>query len=280
MKTYKILLTFIKFLAYFNQCFNLIIIFAELKCLISRNSIMAYPFNPADREIFKKTFLRDVVIFMSYAPIDDRDSFVNGLVPFISEKFEKAVNKEEIKAGIGIISEDKYVSFYFSDDKTMLRMRYPAYKSFDMAVHWLPLLKEYLNTIGVSKSLAVTISKFNELNFEMQKDNPIDVNAAMHAIFSNNLLENAAFNNADSRCEKDKVLVDEDSHTYIRLTYGFKKDDVKENKGSLIFKSAITYEFSGIEEITDIKLRELNDLLDGAFQWSVNDAVILNMRQG
>lgn len=240
---------------------------------------MAYPFNPANREIFKKTFLRDVVILISYAPIDDRDSFVNGLVSFMSKNF-KGIKTEDIEDGIGIISEDKNISFQFANDRAILRMRYPGYKSFDMALHWLPLLKKFIEAIGVGSSLTVSISKFNELLFGMQKGQSIDVDAAMHAIFSKELLGDAEFDNTDSRCEKDKMLEDEESHTHIRLTYGFKKDDVEQNKGSLIFKSAIAYEFGSFEEITDNKLYELNDLLDGAFLWSVNDAVITNMRQG
>lgn len=241
---------------------------------------MAYPFNPAKREIFKKTFLRDVVIYISFIPIGNRDSFVDGMVSFMSKSFDKTIEKEKVNDGIGIISEDEKVNFYFSNERTILTMRYPAYKSFEMALHLLPVLKDYLNTIGVKSSLSVSISKFNELNFEMKNGNPIDIDAAMHAVFSDELLGDTSFNNEDSRCEKDKSMEDEDSQTHIRLTYGFKKNEVQKTKGSLIYKAAITYEFNSVDSITDNKLTELNDLLDGAFQWSVKDAVIINMRQG
>lgn len=241
---------------------------------------MAYPFNPAKREIFKKTFLRDVVVYITFLPIDNRDSFVNRVISFMSKSFDKTIEKEKVNDGINIISEDENVNFYFLNERTILRMRYPAYQSFDMALHLLPVLKNYLNTIGVNSSLSVSISKFNKLDFEMNNGNPIDIDAAMHAIFSDELLEDTSFDNEDSRCEKDKLMEDEDSHTRIRLTYGFKKDEVQKNKGSLIYKSAITYEFNSVDEIADNKLNEMNDLLDGAFQWSVKDAVILNMRQG
>lgn len=240
---------------------------------------MAYPFAPARREVFKKTFLRHVLLNISFAPVGEGKDFADGLARFVSERFGKSVREDEMKEEIGLISDDKTVSFLFSQGRTALRLQYPVYKNFEMVLHLLPYLTDYVKTMGVKLPLTVSIIKFNELAFKIPNGKP-DIDSAMHAIFSNELLGDTVFNNGDSRCEKDKHFEDEATHSHIRLTYGFKLDDMDSSKGSLVLKSTITKELPDLNGITDENLYALNDLLDGAFQWSVKEDVLINMRQG
>lgn len=240
---------------------------------------MAYPFATARREVFKKTFLRHVLLYITFDPVDEDKNFADGLARFVSERFNKTVQEDELKEEVGLVSDDKTVSFLFSQWRTALRLQYPGYKNFEMVLHLLPYLKDYVRTMGVKTPLTVSIIKFNELEFKTPKGKP-DIDNAMHAIFSSNLLGDAVFNNGDSRCEKNKYFEDEVSQSHIRLTYGFKLDDMDSSKGSLVLKSTITTEISGVDAMTDENLYSLNDLLDGAFQWSVKEEVLTNMRQG
>lgn len=245
----------------------------------NKSEDMAYPFASARREVFKKTFLRHVLLHISFTPVGEDENFTDLLASFVSKRFKKEYGKDELKEEVGLISDDKTVGFLFSRDKTVLRLQYPGYKNFEMVLHLLPYLKEYIATMGIKAPLNVSIIKFNELEFKIPNGMP-DIDNAMRAIFSDTLLGNTVFNNGDSRCEKDKYFDDEDSNSHIRLTYGFKLDDMDSSKGSLVLKSTITKELLDLDGITDDNLNALNDLLDGAFQWSVKEDVLTNMRQG
>ena len=240
---------------------------------------MGYPFATARREVFKKTFLRHVLLYISFELVGDGKDFADGLARFVSERFNKTVREDELKEEVGLVSDDKTVSFLFSHGRTALRLQYPGYKNFEMVLRLLPFLKDYIEAIGVNTPLQVSIIKFNELEFQTPKGIS-DVDNAMRAIFSDELLGDAVFNNGDSRCEKDKIFEDEESQSHLRITYGFKLDDMKPNKGSLVLKSTITKVMPDVNGLTDENLYALNDLLDGAFQWSVKKEVLTNMRQG
>lgn len=240
---------------------------------------MAYPFATARREVFKKTFLRHVLLYITFDPVDEDKTFADGLARFVSERFNKTVQEDELKEEVGLVSDDKTVSFLFSQSGTALRLQYPGYKNFEMVLRLLPYLKDYIEVIGVNTPLQVSIIKFNELEFQTPKGIS-DVDNAMRAIFSDELLGDVVFNNGDSRCEKDKTFEDEESQSHLRITYGFKLDDMKPNKGSLVLKSTITKALPDVNGLTDENLYALNDLLDGAFQWSVKKEVLTNMRQG
>lgn len=240
---------------------------------------MAYPFAPARREVFRKTFLRHVLLHISFAPVGEAEGFADLLVRFVSERFKKDYGKDELKEEVGLVSEDETVGFLFSRDKAVLRLQYPGYKNFEMVLHLLPYLTDYVKAMGVKTPLTVSIIKFNELEFKIPNGKP-DIDNAMRAIFSDELLGNTVFNNGDSRCEKDKHFEDEESNSHIRLAYGFKLDDMDASKGSLVLKSTITKELPDLDSITNDNLYTLNDLLDGAFQWCVKEEVLTNMRQG
>lgn len=246
---------------------------------MTKSEDMAYPFAPARREVFKKTFLRHVLLHISFEPVGGVDDFADLLARFVSERFKKVIDEDELKEEVGLISDDKTVGFLFSREKSVLRLQYPGYKNFEMVLHLLPYLTDYVKAMGVMSPLTVSIIKFNELEFKIPNGKP-DIDSAMRAIFSKDLLGNTVFNNGDSRCEKDKHFEDEATLSHIRLTYGFKLNDMDSSKGSLVLKSTITKELPDLDGITDENLYALNDLLDGAFQWSVKEEVLTNMRQG
>lgn len=240
---------------------------------------MAYPFAPARREVFKKTFLRHVLLHISFEPVGEVEDFADQLACFVSERFKKVIGEDELKDEVGLVSDDKTVGFLFSREKVVLRLQYPGYKNFEMVLHLLPYLTDYVKAMGVKSPLTVSIIKFNELAFKIPNGNP-DIDSAMRAIFSKELLGDAVFNNGDSRCEKDRRFEDETTNSHVRLTYGFKLDDMDPGKGSLVLKSTIMKEMPDLDSVTDENLYALNDLLDGAFQWSVKEEVLTNMRQG
>lgn len=241
---------------------------------------MAYPFTPVPREVFKKTFLRDVLLCVSYTPIADTDAYVNGLAEFVSSHYNKKLDKDKFNGGIGLISEDNNRSIYFSSERTALRMRYPGYKSFDIILKNMSNITDYLKAFVVDAQLTVYIIKFNEMTYEFKRDTQLDIESAMRAVFSRELIGDVNIDREAVRWEKEIQFDDDETQTIMRLTYGYKKDDLNPNRGSLILKSSISFDVANATEITEERLSPLNELLDSAFHWCVNDDVIKNMRQG
>lgn len=247
---------------------------------------MSYIFQNIQKKVYDKTFLKDVQVFVSFADIVIDDSIISSLRSFFKEEFN--TNFDEIKyiqEKVGIKSNDELIFFYFAKNYVRLKVCFPAYSSSLLPDRLLPKINKYLSVLGVTDLLSVKISKYNQLQFEMQKEG-MNVSHAMKKLFSEKLLnygqgENNSFED-NSRCfaelsrwEKQISIDDsDDSRTGIAIEYGFCENSSDNNNGVLTLKNTIfTVSAIKVNELIR-KYAELDNILDNCFVWCINNNII------
>lgn len=246
---------------------------------------MAYSFRSIHREVFQKTFLKDVYISFGFSRDTKAQIDENALRNLYAEKFGVS-NIEGISDSMLIRSQDELVQFEFDSRHVGLKMKFPAYKSFRSALQWLPEIHDYMELLGVDCISSIRIEKFNELQYKLP-DGDV-VGSAMKEIFSKELLDydknTAATSDKEykefedlARWEKRIVIPDDDSQ--LTIEYGFSEKDKQNNSGVLTLKTCIesTCEQTAIDGLRE-KIENYNSILYNAFIWCVNDNIIKKMK--
>jgi len=253
---------------------------------------MAFVFPKQNREIFQKTFLKDINISFGFEPIETVDCDAQKLVDFFSTEFSLEVDQEQLKYGVEIRSKDEQLRFSFGLEHTELKMKFPAYKCFEFALHWSRKMEGYLLALGVSEITEIIIGKYNELQYKFRTGPLSSLESAMEKVFSSDLL-NYDFTDGDSfgkealkfnglaRWEKRIVMNDgEIADTHFNIEYGFKKSETQDGEGVLTLKTSINKKAPSIST-NSIKshMKDLNEILDDGFLWCVNGNIITQMRK-
>lgn len=254
---------------------------------------MAFIFPKNDREIFPKTFLKDISVSFDFNKVSEERIRNNSLTTFFSSKFEiTGLDSEQFASGLEVQSQDEQVKFIFASDHVCLKMKFPAYRSFDFALQWLEYMLDYLRSLEVYEITSLIIGKYNQLQYEIPQNPPkdISVGTVMKEIFSSALLkydfgdetsfekESEKFNSL-ARWEK-RIIINDEEFPNLRfiIEYGFRESDDRRGKGELTLKTLINNE-SNIS-ISEIKLtmNKLNEIIDDGFRWCVGDNIIEQMR--
>ena len=255
---------------------------------------MAFIFPKREREIFQKTFLKDINIFFGFKPIEQKDCDAPKLVKFFDTAFALNFDWEQLKSGVEIRSQDEQLRFSFGLEHAELKMKFPAYRRFEFALQWVQKMQEYLSALGVPEITEVIIGKYNELQYK-SPTNKMSLGFAMKSVFSSELLnygfrDDDSFNNESlrfdglARWEKRIVINDEKMlDTHFNIEYGFKKKETRDSidsEGVLTLKTSINKKASSIS-IDDIPsyMNDLNEIIDEGFFWCVNETVINEMRE-
>ena len=253
---------------------------------------MAFVFPKQKREIFQKTFLKDINIFFGFEPIETEDCDAQKLVDFFSTEFSLEVDQEQLTSGVEIRSKDEQLRFSFGLGHTELKMKFPAYKSFEFALQWTQKMEKYLSVLGVSEITEIIIGKYNELQYKFRTGQMSSLGSAMKEVFSLDLLK-CDFTDKDSfdnealkfnglaRWEKRIVMNDEEiSDIHFNIEYGFKKSETQDGEGVLTLKTSINKRASSIST-NSIKshMNNLNEILDDGFLWCVDGNIITQMRK-
>jgi hypothetical protein len=247
---------------------------------------MNYPFKNIERKVYPKTFLKDVRITLDFnGKVDVGDAVAKFFdAHFGGLKMDKGVAYK----GMAVNSEDGLIKFDFGLSRLELVMRHPAYRTFDFALKWMPVIEDYLKLLKIDSVFKLTLSKYNELGYTLPQTG-IGVDIIMQQVFSNDMLtyggvdfmsEKKAFANM-TRWERFGTFDGRDEwNSLFSFEYGFSRTATDRNKGCLILKTTMeTQECSMV--ISDIRkcLEAFNLVLDRGFHWCVTEGIVKKMEE-
>lgn len=246
---------------------------------------MAYPFPQIKREVFPKTFLKDVHVYFEYKKIKKINN--EEICTFCRENFNVDVEKDAIWDGFSINSKNNLVKFEFTTTYVAVKMNFLAYMNFISAQKYISILLDFLNVIGVKKLSKVRFAKYNELRYKLPNDES-SVSIAMQQIFTKSLMEyktgDGDFESTsfDSLARWEKRLVfdgEAELETRVIIDYGFCEQTDSKKEGVLTLK-IVAESLKDIVNVCDVEtvLKNCNYDIDCAFQWSISKTVIAKMR--
>jgi hypothetical protein len=250
------------------------------------NTQMNYPFKNIERKVYPKTFLKDVRIILDFNGNSVAEDSVAKFFEshFGSLKIDKGV---EFK-GMSVNSDDRLIKFDFGLSRLELVMRHPAYRTFDYALQWIPIIEDYLKSLKIDTVSKLTLSKYNELGYTLFQ-NSIGVDVIMQQVFSNEMM---TFGGADFMSEK-KTFANmarwerfgtfdghDEWNSLFSFEYGFSRTATDRNKGCLTLKTTMETQECSIV-ISDIRkcLEAFNLVLDRGFHWCVTDGIVKKMEK-
>ena len=251
---------------------------------------MAYPFPKTEREVYAKTFLKDVELAFAFPNIDMSNVSREELLHFYDKAFNLSIAPERLADGITVRDNDDQFIFGFDSNRVSLKMKFPSYKSFDLALLWFPILYNYLRVLKVECISEIIIRKYNELKYNLPS-NKMDVVPAMRMIFSPDLLE-YGYEEGDSfdsqaskfqelaRWEKRTFMEDEETKSAVVIEYGFSQKDSQKGIGVLTMNSIVeSHDMIQVDEaLLRASVQSMNLILDQAFNWSVTEGIKNQMR--
>ncbi len=252
---------------------------------------MKYPFKDVTPKIYPNTFLRDVSLSIT---CPDAVSEVSAMdhKDFFKKHFGISDLKRDDEGNIKIISQDQTIVFLFGSHFVSVKIKYPRYRSFRQIIDWEGVLSEYLSKINDDGHPSyVTIAKFNELQYELNKGEKGGVLEVMSGVFSKDLL---SFNDGEeylkpemfedlSRWERKITLSDAESDSNVNVVYGFSKEEqLQKNasrRGKLTLRSDINFKAGniGTSDFKECLANKYNRILDNAFHWCVTPGIIKAM---
>lgn len=244
---------------------------------------MAYKFDYIERQVYPKTFLKDVRLEAQFVPVEFK-SVDRSLLSAIFGTFQNAyINPETLPDGIRVLTADESVVLEYTLHSISIQIREKAYKSFENMLEPLATAISYLEALGVDELKSVTVSKFNELKYR-NSDGRYSLLQIMESAFKKHLLDEICLDSNGlpglTRWERSIQKEDlEDTQTRFYIECGFVKKDTENLEGSLtlktIIKSATPVKLSNLKE----KSLVYNQILDNAFHWCVSDSIIRIMSE-
>lgn len=250
--------------------------------------VMKYPFKDVIPKIYPNTFLKDVSLSVT-CPDAAAEMQVINHKDFFKKHFGISDIKQDDDGNVRIVSQDQKIVFLFGTQFVSVKIKYPVYRSFRQIMGWVDVLSEYLSIINArGHAASVTIAKFNELQYELNKGEKGGVLEVMRGVFSKDLLsfpdgkeylKSEMFEDI-SRWERKIMLSDSKSASKVNVVYGFSKDEQfhmnANRRGSLTLRSDINFI---TDNIGTLKFKECladkyNRILDNAFHWCVTPGII------
>lgn len=245
---------------------------------------MEYPFKPVAREIFPRTFLKDVRVALFYPNVEQGSIDTGKLHSFYSQFKGVDVNIEKIKEGIELTSEDESIKLCFSLSFVEVLLRTPSYKTFDLALQFLTVLNSYFEALNIKIINKLVVSKYNELRFQ-QPSAEYTIQKIMKGVYSEALIQKILSGKEVlkdlMRWEKElKYDNTEETDTLFTIECGFSRKGINGLNGILALTTRVetSKNFFKVGDLAN-KANMYNDILDSAFLWCVRDEIIEKMRQ-
>lgn len=246
---------------------------------------MAYIFPDIEKRVYSKTFLKDVHVKFCFKKIK---TFPD-LSTFLGEEFQLSgdniIGNEHV---VTVNSNNGLIKFDFADEYCCVRMRYPAYCSFENLKPWLSKLFKYLLLLNVSSLDSLSICKYNELGYEIKGDNCIKLVHLLEPVFSDELrsrhseqIEEAEANfEMVSRWEVlEKFSEDNPLHSSLFCEFGYNRKKASINTGVLTLRLTIEVAESIDVQSIDNVLVYLDKILFNSFYWCINKNFIKKMEK-
>lgn len=243
---------------------------------------MGYVFPNIKREIYSKTFLKDVRIKFGFCDCHQ----VPDLTSFFAREFQLKSKIDGNFSGVIINSNNSLVKFEFTPNCCSVRVRYPAYRSFESILQWVPKLNKFLSVLGVSSLKSLSICKYNELEYEMPNGIDAELKILIHNVFSDEIckihhkqIQKAGANfNTVSRWEVcGDIKGGDEWNSSFRYEMGYSRKSTDLNKGLLTLRTTLEA-INPIVLPIDNVLWEFNSVLDAGFQWIIRKEIIDRMK--
>ena len=255
---------------------------------------MSFPFKKITPKVFSKTFLKDVEMEVLFTSVDfhDDEVFQQGVRNLFESNFPNVITDEWrfTEDGFTVTSDTETHQYGFRPGATRARLRFPAYTTFTDMEKVLHIPLRYMEISCARECESITLRKFNELKFEIEKVHGSDMVEVMEQLFSKKLL--TYMNDWDqitSQLAKDRditrwerTLYMDDAEVSGRVVYGFVTDVENPARGSLILKIIMQSSGDSIEYDGDMvkrKLTDLNEWCDSAFEWALTPDMLSEMQQ-
>lgn len=246
---------------------------------------MAYEFPSVEREIYPKTFLKDVRMLLSFPTVGQSESIDKKLANFFDLTFGlKGVCYEDIKKKkINVYSKVGKIRYNFDVSSIELIIGQPTYNSFENTEKYRLIALDFISLFGYDKVDKVVISKYNQLSYSTSGN---DVATVMTNVFSPWLLQNMTEEDRSvqkslARWEKTLHYLGEDeTNSLFTIEFGFKRKSVDQEKDALTLKTQIESQKAYIE-IKSLKtlLEEYNQILDNGFHYCISENVKKLMKE-
>lgn len=244
---------------------------------------MEYPFKLVEREIFPKTFLKDVRVILFYPEVEQGSIDAGKLSLFYSQFKGVTVSIEKIKEGIELTSDDESIKLRFSLRFVEVLLRTPSYKTFDLALQFISLLKGYFEAMEIKTINKLVISKYNELRFQ-HPSAEYTIQKIMKGVYSEALIQRVLSGKEVlkdlTRWEKElKFDNTDETDTLFTIECGFSRKSVNGLNGILALTTRVETSKNpfGIKDLAS-KTEMYNVILDSAFRWCVRNEIIEKMR--
>ena len=236
---------------------------------------MAYPFQSITREVYRKTFLRDVHMVFYFDSVAKDDAFDIKVKGFLKDSF--GLDSATTSGLEKVVSKDKTVTLEFGTEFVKLSIKRPEYRSYedDNVKELKSLMFKYIHLINVKKLTRLEMSKFNQLRYSSDK-NLKDIIGSVFCDELSDVIEDGSF----TRLEKIWTADDEKSNSQFTIEYGFRRDTPDSKDGFLTLKTKIesTGTMIAIEDIEN-RMEQFNQILDEGFHWCVKPEIINLMKQ-
>lgn len=245
---------------------------------------MEYPFEPVEREIFPRTFLKDVRVALFYPEVEQGVIDIGKLNSFYSKFRGVSINVEKIKEGIELTSEDESIKLRFSLSSVEVLLRTPSYKTFELALQFISVLNGFFEAMNIKLIKKLIVSKYNELRFQ-QPSAEYTIQKIMKGVYSEALIQKVLSGKEVlkdlTRWEKElKYDNSDETDTLFTIECGFSRRGVNGLNGILALTTRVETANNSfaIEKLAE-KAISYNMILDSAFKWCVRDEIIDKMRQ-
>lgn len=247
---------------------------------------MAYTFEHIQRRTYPKTFLKDVHLYIGYPQRVMDNVTVDNLSQFYQQSFHLDVSVAEVVNGVSFTSLDEKVRIEFLPDQLCLISRFPVYKSFEsLRDFWFPLFEKYFHIVGVTLFNKIVLSKYNELDFQLQNDETT-LTDLLKMVYSKDVLElassdmerNESFLNNVRREWIGSMSSDDDMNSVFNYEFGFRKNSDDFRSGVLTLKTTVASGSISIDIESGLnEISRYNEVLFDGFHWCVNKSIINKM---
>jgi len=244
---------------------------------------MKYPFNPIERRVYPKTFLKDVRLAVYFVPVDFSSVDKEQIKQFFDQFKGASIDVTKLPEGIELQSQDNYIRLNFSLASVEVMLRQPYYKKFEQAESFLGAISKFLEILSVRSLQKLSISKYNELKFQQSSEDYPILNI-MKGVFSEELLNKmgAENNSFENMVRWEKALSfdgSEETGTLFYAECGFCKTEPNSLKGSLALTTRVESSIDvNVEKLIDTA-RFYNQILDESFHWCVTKEIIEKMSE-
>lgn len=246
---------------------------------------MSYPFISVPREVYPKTFLKDVRLCLTFPKVEYAETLKGEVSAFFTSTY--GVEIADLSSKNIIWSSDDSIRISFAFDSVSVTMRPPRYKSFELTEQILRDIVRYISIInGKSCAVKLELSKHNAIEYSLSNDK-LDIRELMGSVYSEALMSNFSATELSSdvigglsRWEKSLMFEDKKGETAMTVVCGLNRESPSTRKGTLSLVTRIFSTAAGIpcDDIMNAA-KKYNQDLDNAFHWSIRPEVVDLMRK-